>query len=125
MKIWNPWLHVGLAEAWCLAFWFHSRIEKSIRSRCIFQQVTKQTIHLLFLLSTESTAYEFGRGTGIMTFQYPDGRWPDSRRDLLALGFMTKQDDAVVLRLESANSNDYMELEIVSLSFYLKKYLEI
>ncbi|XP_069165959.1 neurexin 1 isoform X1 [Procambarus clarkii] len=63
--------------------------------------------------SDESTSYEFGRGTGLLTFEYPDGRWPDSRRDLLALGFMTQQDDAVVLRLDSANSNDYMELEIV------------
>ncbi|XP_071518617.1 neurexin 1 isoform X3 [Panulirus ornatus] len=63
--------------------------------------------------SDESTSYEFGRGTGLMTFQYPEGRWPDSRRDMLALGFMTNQDDAVVLRLDSANSNDYMELEIV------------
>ncbi|XP_042239812.1 neurexin-1-like isoform X3 [Homarus americanus] len=63
--------------------------------------------------SDESTSYEFGRGTGLLTFQYPDGRWPDSQRDLLALGFMTNQEDAVVLRLDSANSNDYMELEIV------------
>lgn len=61
----------------------------------------------------ESTAYEFGGGSGLMTFQYPEGRWPDTRRDLLALGFMTSQEDAVMLRLDSANSNDYMELEIV------------
>lgn len=61
---------------------------------------------------TESTSYEFNKG--LLTFQYPEGRWPDSRRDLLALGFMTNQEDAVVLRLDSANSNDFMELEIVS-----------
>ncbi|XP_045116786.1 neurexin-1-like isoform X2 [Portunus trituberculatus] len=61
--------------------------------------------------SDESTSYEFNKG--LLTFQYPEGRWPDSRRDLLALGFMTNQEDAVVLRLDSANSNDFMELEIV------------
>ncbi|XP_076046488.1 neurexin 1 isoform X2 [Oratosquilla oratoria] len=61
----------------------------------------------------ESTAYEFGPGSGVVTFEYPEGRWPDAHRDLLALGFMTTQDDAVILRLDSANSNDYMELEIV------------
>ncbi|KAK3867252.1 hypothetical protein Pcinc_027284 [Petrolisthes cinctipes] len=63
--------------------------------------------------SDESTAYEFGLGAGLVTFQYPEGRQPDSRRDLLALGIMTHQEDAVVLRLDSANSNDYLELEIV------------
>ncbi|XP_066961792.1 neurexin 1 isoform X2 [Macrobrachium rosenbergii] len=69
--------------------------------------------------SDESTAYEFGRGTGIMSFKYPQGRWPDSRRDLLAVGFMTQQEDAVVLRLDSANSNDYMELEIVDGNIFM------
>lgn len=53
-----------------------------------------------------------------MTFQYPEGRWPDTRRDLLALGFMTSQEDAVMLRLDSANSNDYMELEIVRMNLF-------
>lgn len=71
------------------------------------------TIPLSFSPS-ESTSYEFNKG--LLTFQYPEGRWPDSRRDLLALGFMTNQEDAVVLRLDSANSNDFMELEIVSVT---------
>ncbi|XP_042874196.1 neurexin-1-like isoform X2 [Penaeus japonicus] len=69
--------------------------------------------------SDESTAYEFGGGSGLMTFQYPEGRWPDTRRDLLALGFMTSQEDAVMLRLDSANSNDYMELEIVDGNIFM------
>lgn len=64
---------------------------------------------------SESTAYEFGPGTGLVTFEYPEGRWPNAHRDLLALGFMTAQkEDATVFRLDSANSNDFMELEIVS-----------
>ena len=65
--------------------------------------------------STESTAYEFGSSSGLVTFQYPEGQYQDKHKDLLALGFMTKQlDDATILRLDSANSNDYMELEVVS-----------
>lgn len=80
---------------------------------------SKNLLHSLIiphfsLYLTESTAYEFNHG--LLTFEYPEGRWPDSRRDLLALGFMTHQDNAVVLRLDSANSNDYMELEIVSMN---------
>ena len=71
---------------------------------------------IIFYSNAESTAYEFGTGTGLVTFQYPEGRWPDTHRDLLALGFMThQQDDATILRLDSANSNDFMELEIVSI----------
>ncbi|XP_047738095.1 neurexin-1 [Hyalella azteca] len=64
--------------------------------------------------SDESTAYEFGQGTGVVTFEYPEGQYQDKHKDLLALGFMTKQtDDATLLRLDSANSNDYVELEVV------------
>lgn len=75
--------------------------------------ICNSSLHL-----TESTAYQFGHGAGLVTFQYPEGRQPDSRRDLLALGLMTHQEDAVVLRLDSANSNDYLELEIVRLSSF-------
>ena len=71
--------------------------------------------------SSESTAYEFGQGTGLVTFEYPEGRWPNAHKDLLALGFITAQkDDATVLRLDSANSNDFMELEIVSNACFFK-----
>ena len=60
----------------------------------------------------ESTAYEFS-DAGLVTFEYPEGQYQDKHKDLLALGFMTKQQDiATLLRLDSANSNDYIELEL-------------
>ena len=63
---------------------------------------------------SESTSYEFGLGHGMVTLSYPEGQYQDKHKDLLALGIMTKQaDDATILRLDSANSNDYMELEVV------------
>lgn len=37
------------------------------------------------------------------------------KSDVLALGFITSQEDAVLLRVDSGTSNDYMELEIVSI----------
>lgn len=36
------------------------------------------------------------------------------KRDTLAMGFITTVSDAVLLRIESASSNDYLEIEIVS-----------
>jgi hypothetical protein len=36
------------------------------------------------------------------------------KSDMLALGFITSKEDAVLFRVDSGTSNDYMELEIVS-----------
>lgn len=39
--------------------------------------------------------------------------WPDTKRDQLALGFRTTQSDAVLVRIASGSSTDYIELELV------------
>jgi hypothetical protein len=36
------------------------------------------------------------------------------KSDVIALGFITSKEDAVLLRIDSGTSNDYMELELVS-----------
>lgn len=59
-------------------------------------------------------AYEFGTGPGIIQYQYPVGNQPDTEEDNIALGFVTSIADAVLLRIESSNTQDYFELEIVS-----------
>lgn len=49
------------------------------------------------------------------------------QRDTVAMGFVTGLSDAVVVRIESASSNDYLEIEIVikffSIVFFLEKKL--
>ncbi len=45
---------------------------------------------------------------------FPEDRRPEMKSDLLALGFVTDKDDAVLFRVDSGTSNDYLELEIVS-----------
>lgn len=45
---------------------------------------------------------------------YPPGKQPDTEEDAIALGFITTKSDAVLLRIESSTTQDYMELEIVS-----------
>lgn len=45
------------------------------------------------------------------------------KSDVLALGFVTTKEDAVLLRVDSGTSNDYMELEIVSMEVVRKTLL--
>ncbi|CAO1431878.1 unnamed protein product [Diamesa hyperborea] len=61
----------------------------------------------------ESVAYEFGAGRGIIQYQFPVGSQPDTEEDNISLGFITVKSDAVLLRIESSNTQDYFELEIV------------
>jgi neurexin len=70
-------------------------------------------IHSALVLS-EAASYEFGAGRGLITYTFPPDRRPEMKRDTLALGFATTANDAVLLRIESASSNDYLEIEIVS-----------
>ncbi|KAL6444648.1 hypothetical protein ACFW04_002028 [Cataglyphis niger] len=60
----------------------------------------------------EAIAYEFGAGRGIITYTFPPDRRPEMKSDTVALGFVTGVNDAVLLRIESASSNDYLEIEI-------------
>ncbi|XP_048506164.1 neurexin-3 isoform X4 [Athalia rosae] len=63
--------------------------------------------------SDEATAYEFGSARGLITYTFAADRRPEMKRDTVALGFATGISDAVLLRIESASSNDYLEIEIV------------
>lgn len=67
----------------------------------------------------ESIAYEFGANKGLVQYQFPPGRQPDTEDDSIALGFITMKSDAVLLRIESSNTPDYLEMEIVSIIFFL------
>ena len=64
--------------------------------------------------STESISYEFGNNRGIIQYSFPPGRQPDTEADNIALGFVTTKSDAVLMRIESSTTADYIELEIVS-----------
>lgn len=50
----------------------------------------------------------------MIQYTFPAGRQPDTEEDAIALGFITTKSDAVLLRIESSTTQDYMELEIVS-----------
>lgn len=49
----------------------------------------------------------------MIQYTFPAGKQPDTEEDSIALGFITTKSDAVLLRIESSTTQDYMELEIV------------
>lgn len=61
----------------------------------------------------ESTAYKFTGAGGVITYNYPEDKRPDTKSDLLALGFITESDNAIMVRVDSGTSNDYLELQLV------------
>ena len=67
------------------------------------------------LHSTEGVAYTFGEAGGTITFTYPASQRGDTMQDVLALGFITTQEDAVLVRVESTGFGDYIEMEMVRL----------
>jgi hypothetical protein len=68
----------------------------------------------LVCIFSEAIAFEFGSSRGLLTYTFPEERRPEMKSDMLALGFITSKEDAVLFRVDSGTSNDYMELEIVS-----------
>ncbi|XP_076378751.1 neurexin 1 isoform X3 [Megalopta genalis] len=61
----------------------------------------------------EAIAYEFGAGRGLIMYTFPPDRKPEMKRDTVAFGFVTSVNDAVLLKIESAASHDFLEIEIV------------
>lgn len=48
----------------------------------------------------------------------------DTETDLLSLGLITPKSEAVIARVDSASSNDYLEMEIVRRQFTLDTSLK-
>ncbi|KAG5861820.1 hypothetical protein JTB14_007754 [Gonioctena quinquepunctata] len=63
--------------------------------------------------SDESVSYEFGPNRGIITYTYPEDARPEMQEDTIAIGLITTKSDAVLLRIISGTSNDYIEMYIV------------
>ena len=68
---------------------------------------------LPFFQSSESVAYEWPSKPGLIRYYYHEDRRPDTRADVLSFGFISPLVNAVLLRIDSEASNDYLEVEIV------------
>ncbi|XP_077861807.1 neurexin-3 [Saccoglossus kowalevskii] len=58
------------------------------------------------------TKADFSNNGGLITFTYPERSRPTTYSDRLAIGFRTKSSDAVLARIDSSSSDDYIEVEI-------------
>ncbi|XP_065079227.1 neurexin 1 isoform X3 [Ochlerotatus camptorhynchus] len=67
----------------------------------------------------ESISYEFGTNKGLIQYTFPPGRQPDTEEDNIALGFVTTKFDAVLLRIESLTTQDYIEMEILEGNLFM------
>lgn len=68
----------------------------------------------LLCSAADGIAYTFGSQGGLITFTFGENERTDTRQDALAFGFSTLQRDGVIVRVMSGNSNDYIELKLVS-----------
>ncbi|XP_044728406.1 neurexin-1 isoform X1 [Chrysoperla carnea] len=69
--------------------------------------------------SDESVAYEFGPNKGIIKYSFPTDKRPDVSEHTVALGFVTTRADAILLRILSSTSKDYLEIEIVEGNIFI------
>ena len=61
----------------------------------------------------------------MITYEFPPGQRPDSTADNFALGFRTTQRDAILFRVDSKLSNDYIEMELVSKTSMCRETTEV
>lgn len=64
-------------------------------------------------LIIESVSYEFGLNPGIITYTFAEDNRPEMQEDSIALGFITTKSDAVLLKIISGVSTDYIEIHLV------------
>jgi hypothetical protein len=83
----------------------------------------ENVVRLIRTLScfADGIAYTFDSAGGLITYTFPAGERPTTRRDELALGFSTGQKDAVLARV-TGTSQDYIEMELVSLASFLQPF---
>ena len=81
----------------------------------VFSSTTRHSV-------TDSIAYTFGQLGGLIAFTFLESERPDTKVDHLTFGFITVQCDALLLRVASATSNDFIEVELVSANVSLRRH---
>lgn len=60
-----------------------------------------------------SVTYQFGPAGGLISLRFTEDEWRTTDRDEISMGFATTSDNAILMRIDSATSDDYIEMEIV------------
>ena len=61
-----------------------------------------------------STSFSYGAGGGLISLQIPEDQWMRTDRDSFSLGVATRSTNAYLARIDSATSDDYIEMELVN-----------
>ena len=65
-------------------------------------------------LFLDSVSYSFDGDGGVMLVEFSESERSDSVVDVLSFGLMTNQrQDAILFRVSSGNSNDFLQVELV------------
>lgn len=132
------WVSLWWSVVSLLIFWYIQYIWKKPHSLSICQththlsSETKFTFEVVYtliyspstLLFLAGTTYIFGKGGGLITFNWPANERPSTRTDRLTVGFSTSLKDGILVRIDSASGlGDYMMLHIVRFyyAFHWKK----
>jgi len=90
-------------------------VYKSVKYLLIIKTLSSKNQNSFFYFSIESVAYEWGPSKpGLIRYTYDPKKRPDTQVDAMSLGFITPLENAVLLRVDSGTTNDYLEMEIVS-----------
>lgn len=81
-------------------------------------RVTKsnsRSVFFCFFPPAAGTTFIFGKGGGLITYNWPANERPSTRMDRLTVGFSTSLKDGILVRIDSAPGlGDYIMLHIVS-----------
>jgi leucine-rich repeat transmembrane neuronal protein 1/2 len=64
--------------------------------------------------SSSSPSPGIASSGGLVTVNFPDGLQIDTKSDSLTFGIITKQENSVILRVDSGTTSDYMEMQLVA-----------
>ncbi|XP_030834440.1 neurexin-3-like isoform X2 [Strongylocentrotus purpuratus] len=61
-----------------------------------------------------STSFGYGTGGGVISLEIPESQWLRTDHDDLSMGMATRSANAIIARIDSATSDDYIEMELVN-----------
>ena len=67
----------------------------------------------MYWLRADSMTYSFGQLGGLITFTFEESERPVTKADRLAVAFQTASHEGLLVRVGSATSNDFIEVEMV------------
>ncbi|KAK3562750.1 hypothetical protein QTP86_006967 [Hemibagrus guttatus] len=97
-----------------------ARSDKNFYLECIiFLLLSSEQLEAGFSSDEPGTTFIFGKGGGLITYNWPANERPSTRMDRLTVGFSTSLKDGILVRIDSAPGlGDYIMLHIYNEAQY-------